>query len=323
MAIPVNKSDAALQVGSALLQPTLDIAGQALKKWFVDKDPIQRGADLLGNIGETTRAKVLGGLVDRESFSAPAVDIAKYKEENFKPSGKHAYPDMSKKSRERQVYKDAVGGVIPDIYYAKDRKLGTDYIDSTFEDNYIEGYTDQDGTPSIGKPGGMGEEIIAGRKFKVTPSQAGAFEAGPVETLIPNEFARSIGINDLERAKYASELAGWGASSAALGAAALGMNALMRGRKPRSEYSLPVQDSGGYNPNVEASRASYEYAAKLEMLKQQNRERNEWARQQARTQGVQKYSSHPIGGYGQYPDMTFNAAQMASSIINAPTPVYG
>ena len=109
----------------------------------------------------------------------------------------------------------------------------------------------------------------------------------------------------------------------ALGAAALGMNALMRGNKPRSEYSLPVQDSGGYNPNVEASRASYEYAAKLEMLKQQNRERNEWARQQARTPGVQQYSSPPIGGYGQYPDMNFNAAQMASSIINAPTPVYG
>ena len=309
----MNKAELGRTAVAALLEPSIDIAGQALKKWFLAKDPIQRGADLFGNIGETTRAKVLGGLVDRESFAAPAVDIAKYKEENFKPRGSHVYPNMSKKARQRQEYKDVVGGVIPDIYYAKDPKLGTDYVDSTFED-----------VGGAATPGGMNEEVIAGRKFNVTPSQAGAFEAGPVETLVPNEFARSIGINDFERAKYVSEIAGWGASSAALGAAALGMNALMRdGRKPRSAYSLPVQDSGGYNPNVEASRASYEYAAKLEMLKQQNRERNEWARQQARTPGVQQYSSPPIGGYGHYPDTNFNAAQMASSIINAPTPVYG
>jgi len=320
----MNKAELGRTAVAALLEPSIDIAGQALKKWFLAKDPIQRGADLFGNIGETTRAKVLGGLVDRESFSAPAVDIAKYKQENFQPRGSHAYPDMSKKARQRQEYKDAVGGVIPDVYYAKDRKLGTDYVDSTFKDNYIEGYTDQDGTPSIGNPGGMGEEIIAGRKFNVTPSQAGAFEAGPVETLIPNEFARSIGINDFERAKYASEIAGYGATTAALGAGLLGMNALMRGgRKPRSEYAAAVQDSGGYNPNVEASRASYEYSAKLEMLKQQNRERNEMHRQQAFKPGVQQYSSPPMGGYGHYPDTNFNASQMAQSIINAPTPVYG
>ena len=57
------------------------------------------------------------------------------------------------------------------------------------------------------------------------------------------------------------------------------------------------------------------------MLKQQNRERNELARQQARIPGVQQYSSPPMGGYGHYPDTNINAAQMASSIINAPTPV--
>ena len=322
MAIPVNKSDAALQVGSALLQPTLDIAGKALAKWFVKKDPIQRGVDLFGNVGEVTRANVLGGLVDKESFSAPAVDIAKYKQENFKPEGKHAYPGMSPKARKRQEYKDEIGGVIPDIYYATDRKLGTDYVDSTFEDNYIEGYTDQDGTPSIGNPGGMGEEIIGGNKFKVTPSQAGAFEAGPVETLVPNEFARSIGINDLERAKYVSEIAGWGASTAALGAAALGMNAVMRGNKPRSKYAYDVQHNE-YNPNVAASRESYRNSLDLLEKKQLHWKEKEMWRQQAFKPGVQQYSSPPIGGYGHYPDTNFNAAQMASSIINAPTPVYG
>ena len=170
--------------------------------------------------------------------------------------------------------------------------------------------------------GGAGPEVIEGREFNVTQPYSG-YDTEQAAVLTPNTFASNLGINDLERAKYVSEIAGYGATTAALGAAALGMNALMRGNKPRSAYSLPVQDSGGYNPNVEASRASYEYAAKLEMLKQQNRERNEWARQQARTPGVQQYSSPPIGGYGQYPDMNFNAAQMAQSIINAPTPVYG
>ena len=310
----MSKARLATEIGAMLLEPTLNKAGEGLRDWFAEKDIIARGADLFGNIGETTRAKVLGGLVDRESFAAPAVDIAKYKQENFKPRGSHAYPDMSKKARERQEYKDAIGGVIPDVYYATDRKLGTDYVDSTFED----------AGGDIATPGGMNEEVIAGRTFNVNPSQAGAFEAGPVETLIPNTFAKSVGIDNLERAKYASEIAGWGASSAALGAAALGMNALMRGgRKPRSEYSLAVQDSGGYNPNVEASRASYEYSAKLEELKQRHRRENEWNRQQARVPGVQQYSAPPSGGYGQYPDMNFNAAQMAQSIINAPTPVYG
>lgn len=308
----MSKARLATEIGAMLLEPTLNKAGEGLRDWFDKKDLISRGADLFGNIGETTRAKVLGGLVDKESFSAPAVDIAKYKQENFKPRGSHAYPDMSKKARERQEYKDAIGGVIPDVYYATDRKLGTDYVDSTF----------QDAGGDIATPGGMNEEVIAGREFNVNPSQAGAFEAGPVETLIPNTFAKSVGIDNIERAKYASEIAGWGASSAALGAAALGMNALMRGSKPRSAYSLPVQDSGGYNPNVEASRASYEYAAKLETLKQQNRERNELHRQQARVPGVQQYSAPPSGGYGQYPDMNFNASQMANNIINAPTPMY-
>ena len=94
------------------------------------------------------------------------------------------------------------------------------------------------------------------------------------------------------------------------------------GRKPRSEYSLAVQDSGGYNPNVEASRASYEYAAKLETLKQQNRERNELHRQQARVPGVQQYSSPPMGGYGQYQSMP-DSMQMVNSLLSAQTPVYG
>ena len=303
----INKGKLATEIGAMLLEPTLNKAGEGLREWFDKKDLIARGADLFGNIGETTRAKVLGGLVDQESFSAPAVNIADYKRENFEKGGRHNYGEgvfaMKPGARKERGFTDEA--------YFRSVPKATGMEDISF----IE--------PDSGTTGGPGVENIAGREFTVIPSQAGAFEAGPVETLIPNTFAKSVGIDNLERAKYASEIAGWGASSAALGAAALGMNALMRGNKPRSAYSLPVQDSGGYNPNVEASRASYEYAAKLEMLKQQNRERNEWARQQARTPGVQQYSSPPIGGYGQYPDMNFNAAQMASSIINAPTPVYG
>jgi len=288
MAIPVNKSDAALQVGSALLQPTLDMAGKALAKWFVEKDPIQRGADLLGNVGEVTRAKVLGGLVDE--VAAPSVDIEKYKEAVFDAKGKHNYGGAKRSDPYYVAKQDRPFG---EAYYRAVPKDTSDWVDTSPYGDYA-----------------------------ANPSQS-QYDTEQATVLTPNTFASNLGINDLERAKYVSEIAGYGATTAALGAGLLGMNALMRGNKPRSAYSLPVQDSGGYNPNVEASRASYEYAAKLEMLKQQNRERNEWARQQARTPGVQQYSSPPIGGYGHYPDMNFNAAQMASSIINAPTPVYG
>ena len=291
----------ATEIGAALLQPSLDIAGKALADWFVKKDPIQRGADLIGNIGSVTRATTLGGLTDE--VTAPSMNIEEYKKEHF-DSGKHNYGryEGKPKVRERDKYGEA--------YFRSQEKSPGTWVDIAFTE------------PETGMMGGAGPEVIEGREFNVTQPYSG-YDTEQAAVLTPNTFASNLGINDLERAKYVSEIAGYGATTAALGAAALGMNALMRGNKPRSAYSLPVQDSGGYNPNVEASRASYEYAAKLEMLKQQNRERNEWARQQARTPGVQQYSSPPIGGYGQYPDMNFNAAQMAQSIINAPTPVYG
>jgi hypothetical protein len=281
----MSKARLATEIGAMLLEPTLNKAGEGLRDWFAEKDIIARGADLFGNIGETTRAKVLGGLTDE--VAAPSVNIADYKRSAFKPSP-HEYGGMTKKVRDAMGYED-------EAYF-------------------------RSAPQATGESADLFPETIAGRDFYVNPNQAGSEQNS---VLIPNTLASSVGIDNLERAKYASEIAGWGASSAALGAAALGMNALMRGgRKPRSEYSLAVQDSGGYNPNVEASRASYEYSAKLEELKQRHRRENEWNRQQARVPGVQQYSAPPSGGYGQYPDMNFNAAQMASSIINAPTPMY-
>ena len=298
----INKTKVATEIGAALLQPSIDIAGKELANWFIKKDPIQRGADLIGNIGEVARTRTLGGLTDE--VTAPSMNIEEYKKEHF-DSGKFNYGKYkgNPAARKRDGFDDS--------YFRSQEKSPGTWADIAFTE------------PDTGMMGGAGPEVIEGREFNVTQPYSG-YDTEQATVLTPNTFASNLGINDLERAKYVSEIAGYGATTAALGAAALGMNALMRGgRKPRSEYALPVQDSGGYNPNVEASRASYEYAAKLEMLKQQNRERNEWARQQARTPGVQQYSSQPAGGYGQYPDMNFNAAQMASSIINAPTPVYG
>ena len=297
-----DKARLATDITAAILQPSLNMVGDRLAKWFREKDPVSRTADLIGNIGSVTRAKTLGGLTDE--VTAPSMNIEEYKKEHF-DSGKHNYGryEGKPKVRERDKYGEA--------YFRSQEKSPGIWSDIAFTE------------PDTGMMGGAGPEVIEGREFNVTQPYSG-YDTEQAAVLTPNTFASNLGINDLERAKYVSEIAGYGATTAALGAAALGMNALMRGgRKPRSEYSLPVQDSGGYNPNVEASRASYEYAAKLEMLKQQNRERNEWARQQARTPGVQQYSSPPIGGYGHYPDTNFNAAQMASSIINAPTPVYG
>ena len=73
----INKGKVATEIGAALLQPSIDIAGKALADWFVKKDPIQRGADLIGNIGSVTRAATLGGLTDE--VTAPSMNIEEYK----------------------------------------------------------------------------------------------------------------------------------------------------------------------------------------------------------------------------------------------------
>ena len=286
-----DKARLATDITAAILQPSLNMVGDRLATWFREKDPVSRTADLIGNIGSVTRAKTLGGLTDE--VTAPSMNIEEYKKEHFE-SGKHNYGryEGRPKVRERDKYGEA--------YFRTREKSPGIWADIAFTE------------PDTGMMGGAGPEVIEGREFNVTQPYSG-YDTEQAAVLTPNTCASKLGINDLECATYVSEIAGYGATTAALGAAALGMNALMRGNKPRSEYSLPVQDSGGYNPNVEASRASYEYAAKLEMLKQQNRERNEWARQQARTPGVQQYSSPPIGGYGQYPDMNFNACLLYTS----------
>ena len=295
----INKTKVATEVGAALLQPSLDIAGKALADFFIKKDPIQRGADLIGNIGSITRATTLGGLTDE--VTAPSMNIEEYKKEHF-DSGKHNYGryEGRPKVRERDKYGEA--------YFRSQEKSPGTWADIAFTE------------PDTGMMGGAGTEVIEGREFNVTQPYSG-YDTEKATVLTPNTFASNLGINDLERAKYVSEIAGYGATTAALGAAALGMNALMRGSKPRSAYAAAVQDSGGYNPNVEASRASYEYSAKLEMLKQANRERNERARQQAFKPGVQQYNSPPMGGYGHYP-VPQDPMQMVNNIFNTPTPIY-
>ena len=283
----INKGKVATEIGAALLQPSLDMAGKALADWFVKKDPIQRGADLIGNIGEVTRTSVLGGLTDE--VNAPSVNIADYKRAAYEASP-HNYGGMSKQTREGKDFGDEA------YFRSKPRGTGS-WMDQT-------------------------PETIAGRDFYVTEERTGREDGPKRNVLVPNTFASNLGINDLERAKYVSEIAGYGATTAALGAGLLGMNALMRGgRKPRSEYSYDVQHNE-YNPNIAASRESYRNSLDLLEKKQEHwREKERW-RQQAFTPGVQQYSSPPIGGYGHYPDTNFNAAQMAQSIINAPTPIY-
>ena len=54
----MSKARLATEIGAMLLEPTLNKAGEGLRDWFAEKDLIARGADLFGNIGEVTRAKV-------------------------------------------------------------------------------------------------------------------------------------------------------------------------------------------------------------------------------------------------------------------------
>ena len=99
----VNKGKVATQIEAALLEPTLNMAGEKVKEWFEKQDPVTRTADLLGNIGSTTRTRILGALTDE--VNAPSVNIADYKRAAYEASP-HEYGGMSKQTRAAKEFGD-------------------------------------------------------------------------------------------------------------------------------------------------------------------------------------------------------------------------
>ena len=73
---------------------------------------------------------------------------------------------------------------------------------------------------------------------------------------------------------------------------------VMAGDKPRSAYSVPVQPSGGYNPNIEAANVSFQNRQALENQRFEHRMALERMREQARIPGRQNIDT---GGYGGRP----------------------
>ena len=89
----------------------------------------------------------------------------------------------------------------------------------------------------------------------------------------------------------ATVLGGLGLAGGAVG---LGMGAL----KPKSEYSVPVQPSGGYNQSVESAMASAGAKYELEEQKFQHNMALAQMREQSRIPGVQNTSVGAYGGSG-------------------------
>ena len=112
-------------------------------------------------------------------------------------------------------------------------------------------------------------------------------------------------------------------SAGALGAG-LGLNWLAEGSKPRSDYALAVQNSdqsGGYNPNVEASRASTMYRAALEEQKFRHKMALMDHRQQTATPGTQQYKPGSSSNYTNFQG-DIDPYKMVNNIFSTPTPIY-
>jgi hypothetical protein len=84
------------------------------------------------------------------------------------------------------------------------------------------------------------------------------------------------------------------AGRAALPAAVVGglgvLEHFTQGEKPRSDYRVPVQPSGGYNPSVESAMASASAKYDLELLRHKHDMELQSMRNEAHTPGVQRMS---------------------------------
>ena len=114
----------------------------------------------------------------------------------------------------------------------------------------------------------------------------------------------------------------WAGRAAIPAAVVGGLGALeyfTQGEKPRSDYAVPVQPSGGYNQSVESAMASA--GAKYELEEQKHRHNLEMQslREQSRIPGVQDTA---IGGYGGVTNNLSSAnpyAGMISTAFNSPS----
>ena len=124
--------------------------------------------------------------------------------------------------------------------------------------------------------------------------KADEFLAHFTKTNVPNFFGSKTMFNNPEAVADLAGMAGVGIP--ALGAVGLGLYAL---GKPETEYSVPVQPSGGYsNQSVESAMASAGAKYELEEQKFQHNMALAQMREQSRIPGVQNTSVGAYGGSG-------------------------
>lgn len=118
------------------------------------------------------------------------------------------------------------------------------------------------------------------------------------------DYLRPVLDNPVLMAKLASVAA----PTAGVMAGGALLNSIAGGSRPRTDYSVPVQPSGGYNPSVESALASSQAKYALEEQKHQHNIEMQMMREQARIPGVQNTS---VGGYGGTPGIFDNSGTQA------------
>ena len=118
------------------------------------------------------------------------------------------------------------------------------------------------------------------------------------------EYLQSVLDNPVLMAKLASVAA----PTAGVMAGGALLNSIAGGSRPSTDYSVPVQPSGGYNPSVESALASSQAKYALEEQKHQHNIEMQMMREQSRIPGVQNTS---VGGYGGTPGTFDNSGTQA------------
>ena len=189
-----------------------------------------------------------------------------------------------------------------------------------FAGNVLNKYFDQVGSGATQMAlSALTEKVGGGRQGVDSPKYKGAAgfaqEDGKIFGLMPKkegtypEWAGAAFRNP----KKTAEIVGSIAPPAGLVGAGLLYGALSDSGKPRSDYAVPVQPSGGYNPNVEAANVSFQNQAALEEQKFRHHMALQAAREQARIPGPQNTS---VGSYGGGPYSSGDLMSMAQGIAN-------
>jgi hypothetical protein len=261
---PLTKSSAVGSLVTSLAEPAAKAVGEFLR---------DTAGEAIQGTYKWGRDKAYDAMTDTVSAPAPRERTTTYNEdgtiddsgnlEQFKTFGGLKTPGGIWSDTKEQPIRSRMGDEKGQFDVREDKRLGTA---RSPEPEYRAGVGDQ------------GPQFLAHFTKTKFPDIAKAFYQNP----------EAVG----QLAGAATVLGGLGLAGGAVG---LGMGAL----KPKSEYSVPVQPSGGYsNQSVESAMASAGAKYELEEQKFQHNMALAQMREQSRIPGVQNTSMGAYGGSG-------------------------